>query len=339
MMVFIYLLLFLLLAVLGFSFWLSSLLLYPPRQPLTRTPKDYNLAYEEVSFSSTDRLALKGWWIPAGEHAPAVILLHPLLGNRHGFSAHRTPWPAMFRIEFDLLKIALAFHQAGWAVLTFDFRSHGESQPGLCAGGLTEDQDVTGAVDYTFMRLSADLPRGETPQVGLVGFGLGAAAALAAIGRTKGKAEKLMIFTGDSEGGVGWTEIQPPNIKQLRFLIAVQPASLDLLLRGCLGEIAPLLGPLLVPLVDWLCQLRGGYPLDGALLLKAAREVHLPVLFVQPPQDPWGIHDGVKALCDALPGPKRIEWIEGPLGSLESYRWLTDAPQALLAFAAASIQK
>ena len=50
---------------------------------------------------------MKGWWIPAGEHAPAAILLHPLLGNRHGFSAHRTPWPAMFRIEFDLLKIAL----------------------------------------------------------------------------------------------------------------------------------------------------------------------------------------------------------------------------------------
>jgi alpha-beta hydrolase superfamily lysophospholipase len=40
--------------------------------------------------------------------------------------------------EVDLLKTAHGFHQAGYAVLLFDFRSHGESQAGLCAGGLSE---------------------------------------------------------------------------------------------------------------------------------------------------------------------------------------------------------
>lgn len=338
-MVFLYCILLLLLAIFSISFWLSNLLLYPPRQALTRSPSDYNLTYEEVTFSSTDHLDLKGWWIPAGEHAPAVILLHPLFGNRHGLIPRRGPWPAMFREEFDLLKIACAFHQAGWSVLAFDFRSHGESPPGLCAGGLTEDQDVTGAVDFVFKLQSAGLPKGEIPQVGLVGFGLGAVASLAAIGRAKAPAEKLMIFTGDSEGGAGWTEVLPPNSKLLRFLIAVQPVSLDLLLRGWLGEIAPLLGSLFVPMVDWLCRMRGGYPLDGERLLKAAGEVHLPVLFIQSPQVIGKIHDGVQQLYDALPGSKQIEWIEASAEGLQAYRLISAAPQTILDFASANLRK
>jgi len=324
-MVLLYIILLLLLSIFSFSFWLSNLLLYPPRQPLARNPKDYNLAFEDVSFSSTDHLELKGWWIPADGQAPAVILLHPLFGNRHGLIPRSGLWPAIFREELDLLKVAQAFHQAGWSVLMFDFRSHGESPRGLCAGGLTEDQDVTGAVDFTFKRQSAGLPKGETPQVGLVGFGSGAAASIAAIGRTKGKAEKMMVFTGDSEGGAGWTEVLPPNNKLLCFLIAVRPAPLDLLLRGFLKEIASLLGPLLVPIVDWLCQLRGGYPLGGARLLKAAGEVHLPVLFIQSPKEPKAMHDSVQVLYEALPDAKCIE---------------SEAiPQVLLDFASARIRK
>ena len=322
-----------LLLILSFVFWLSSLLLYPPRQLLTRNPSNYGLDYEEVSFESTDHLALKGWLIPCSASAPVVILLHPQFGNRHGVDAHRKPWPGSFQTEVDLLKVAQAFHQAGWAVLMFDFRSHGESQRGLCGGGMTEDQDVTGAVDYTFNRLVASLPEGETPRVGVVGFGLGASAILAAVGRMKGKGEKLMVFTGDSEGGAGWTEIQPPNIKRLSFAILVQPVSLGSLLRGWLEDIMPALS-ILIPFVDRLCQARGGYPLDGNLLLKAVREVYLPVLIIQIRLDHWSASSELQDLYEVLPGPKRIEWIEAPSGRLEVFRYLVDHPQALLDFAA-----
>ena len=344
----IYALLFLsllLLALLALGYWISSLLLYARRQPVTRTPGDYGLAHEDIAFHSKDGLSLKGWWIPAGrayqleEQAPAVILLHPMFGNRHGLRPQPQAWSRLLRTDVDLLKTARGFHQSGYAVLLFDFRSHGESQSGLCAGGPNEDQDVVGAVDYVFSRLAVQ-GSAVAPKVGLVGFGLGAAAAIFAIGREKGGAETIRVFTGDSEGGVGWTEIQPANVKKLRFLVAVQPASLGGLLRGYLRQLFAPLGLVLVPLVDRLCQWRGGYPLEGAFLFKVAREVRVPVLYVQARPDVRGgwaneLDTGeVQRLYDATPGPKQLLWIEAPLGRLEAYAYVADHLERVLAFAA-----
>jgi pimeloyl-ACP methyl ester carboxylesterase len=261
-----------------------------------------------------------------------------MFGNRHGFHPQPQGWSRLLQTEVDLLKVARGFQQAGYAVMLFDFRGHGESQAGLCAGGLTEDQDVAGAVDYVFSRLADQAPA-EAPQVGLVGFGLGAAAAIAAIGREKGGAETIRIFTGDSEGGVGWTSVQPANVKMLRFLIAIQPASLGGLLRGYLRRLFGPLGVVLVPLVDRLCQRRGGYPLDEALLLKYVHQVNIPVLYVQACPDGRGdwasefASSEVQRLCEATPGPKLLWWIEAPLGRMEAYDYVGDHLERLLAFA------
>jgi pimeloyl-ACP methyl ester carboxylesterase len=282
-------------------------------------------------------LTLKGWWIPAARAAhlhgqgPAGILLHPLFGNRHGLSSQHQPRPRLFQTDVDLLKTARAFHQAGYAALLFDFRSHGESQRGLCAGGLTEDQDVTGAVDYVFRRMGGEAVG--TPSVGLVGFGLGASAALAASGREKGGDETILVFSGGSEGGVGFTAFQPANVKRLRFLAAVQPASLGTLLQGYLRQVCAPLGWVLVPLVDWLCRQRGGYPLAETFLLKFAREVRVPVLYVQARADAWGKCSEVQRLYEATFGPKQIWWIEEPMGRLESYEYVSNHIENVLAFA------
>ena len=339
----------LLLAFLALGYWISSLLLYARRQPLTRTPEDYDLTYEDVAFRSKDGLALKGWWIPTGRASqlagrePIVLLLHPMFGNRLGFHPQPQAWSRLLKTEVDLLKMARCFHQAGYSVLLFDFRSHGESQRGMCAGGLTEDQDVVGAIDYVFNRLAAQAPS-ETPQVGLVGFGLGAAAAISAIGREKGGVEIIRIFSGDSEGAMGWTEIQPANVKKLRFLIAVETASLGVLLRGYLSQVFPPLSPVLTPLVDRLCQWRGGYPLGGAFLLKVVREVNVPVLYVQAhPQEPFGWANAFDAgevlrLFDATPGLKQIWRVEAPLGRLETYAYVGEHLERVLAFAAQNVE-
>jgi pimeloyl-ACP methyl ester carboxylesterase len=187
-------------------------------------------------------------------------------------------------------------------VLAFDFRSHGESQRGPCAGGLNEDQDVVGAVDATFRRIAADAP-GAEPQVGVVGFGLGAMAALVAVGREKGGTETIRVFSGDSEGGFGWVEIPPTKVKRLRFVVAIQPAALGVLLRGYLHQVFAPLSPILTPLVDRMCQRRGGYPLDSSLLLQFVRNVQIPVLYIQARRDPWGGRAEAQQFFDTTPGP------------------------------------
>ena len=77
-------------SLLALADWIARGLLRPRRRPLTRTPRDYGLEYDEVAFRSTDGLTLRGWWMPAeagAGPAPAVVLLHPLFGNRQGSAA------------------------------------------------------------------------------------------------------------------------------------------------------------------------------------------------------------------------------------------------------------
>jgi uncharacterized protein len=334
----------LLLALLALACRISGLLLYPPRQPVTRTPGDCGLEYENVAFRSRDGLALKGWWIPSHRApglvgpSPTVLLLHPMFGNRQGFSGHGHKQPRRLRADVDLVGVAQSFHQAGYAVLAFDFRSHGESQRGPCAGGLNEDQDVVGAVDTIFHRIAAEAP-GAEPQVGLVGFGLGATAALVAVGREKGGAETIRVFSGDSEGGFGWIEIPPASVKRLRFVVAIQPAALGVLLRGYIHQVFAPLSPILVPLVDRMCQRRGAYPLDSHLLPQFVRNVQIPVLYVQARRDRWGDSTEAQRFFDATPGPKQIWWLDEPLGRLEAYDYVGEHMERVLAFAAQNIQR
>jgi pimeloyl-ACP methyl ester carboxylesterase len=333
----------LVLALLGLGYWISNLLMYPPRQRLSRTPADYGVAYEDVVFKSQDRCELKGWWIPAPRPAsqpspaPAVILLHPMFGNRQGFNTPRQGWLSLLHPGVDLLKVACSFHQAGYALLMFDFRGHGASQAGRCAGGLTEDQDVRGAVDYAFDRIAAESSARQTSPVGIVGFGLGASAAIAAVGREKGGAEVIRIFSADSEGSSGLIEIQPANVKKLRFLVAIQPASLGTLLRGYLNQIFPPLAVVLVPLVNRICTWRGGYPLDAAFLLKYARHVNVPVLYVQSRQDPWEGSEELQQLVEATSGSKQTWWIEESPTRFETHDLLGAQLESILAFAAQHI--
>ena len=313
--------------------WLARQLLYPPRQPLTGTPGDYGLDFQSVAFPSADGLALTGWWIPAEplagqSQAPVVLLLHPLFGNRQGNVGQLRPRLPLRQPTIDLLQLAARFHQAGDAVLLFDFRGHGESQSGLCAGGLTEDQDVLGAVEYVFGRIA-----GAPCSVGVVGYGLGAAAALAAVGRFKGGTQSMWVFSADSEGASDWTKVPPLSIKQLRFLVAVQPVSLGTLFQGFMRRVAGPLGSALAPLVSQCCRWHGGYPLEPAALLRFAGGVTMPVLFVQSPSDPRPDCREVQALYDATPGVKQIAWLRVPLSGADSQAGLAHHLDSLLAFA------
>lgn len=135
----------------GLSFYLTR------RQSLTEvhTPSEYGLDFEEVTFTATDGLALRGWWIPAPGSDRAVIILHGH-GGSMDWDVHRAP----------------PFHQAGFGVLLFDFRAHGRSQGRLATFGYLERRDVLGAVSFLKSR--------GIRRIGLLGFSYGGMAAMLA---------------------------------------------------------------------------------------------------------------------------------------------------------------
>lgn len=120
----------------------------------TVTPSDFGMAFENVSFPAGDGVSLKGWYLGGGDKRASVACAHGL-----------------FRSRREVLERSVDLRKAGYDVLLFDLRGHGESGEETITLGYKERLDVQGAVTYLEHR---------SPRHKLVSLGvsMGAAAAL-----------------------------------------------------------------------------------------------------------------------------------------------------------------
>src|SRR5437879_4389623 len=68
--------------------------------------------HKKINFNTVDGVEIKGTFYPSAGKAPAVLLLHAL-----GEDSRKKNW----------VNLAEELQKNGFAVLTFDFRGHGES--------------------------------------------------------------------------------------------------------------------------------------------------------------------------------------------------------------------
>jgi fermentation-respiration switch protein FrsA (DUF1100 family) len=280
------------------------------RQPIVKTPQEYGLDYEDVGFRSADGIDLKGWFIPgkrtvSGDGQDRVIILtHPMTFNRHGFLARNQGLLPLFKTDVDLLTTAAALNQAGYAVLMFDFRNHGESGSGMSGVGLNEYQDIVGAMDYVHNR-----PDLNSPQIGFVSFCMGANSTIVAMSKAKARFEKV------------------------RFLIAIQPVSAEVFVRCYMKDVYTPLSLYLIPIVNTLCQWRGGYALKEMSPLAYARDVEVPTLYVQAKADPWTELSDIESFYEAAAGPKELWLLEGRMRRFDTYNYVGRHPEKIIEFA------
>jgi uncharacterized protein len=164
-------------------------------------PSQYGLKYENVEFKTSDGISLKGWWIPSSLHNPkgTVILTHGAFHNRE-----------------QVLTRAVFLQEAGYQVLTFDLRGHGESAPAPLTGGFLEAGDFTAAERFLSDKHWIKKP------LTFYGFSLGAICAL-----RSGAVEPVDAIIADSP---------LPNVKSYvsRKTIGAPFASLPGFLAQCL---------------------------------------------------------------------------------------------------------
>jgi uncharacterized protein len=129
----------------------------PRRRPGELTPADRDLPYEETIVRSAAHLP--AWFIPArkGAKGPGIVLVHGWESNRD-----RT------------LPNAQVLHAAGFHVLTFDVRGHGDNSPETLPLSVAEFRDDALAA------LDTLLARPEVTAGGFLGHSLGAVGAILA---------------------------------------------------------------------------------------------------------------------------------------------------------------
>lgn len=132
-------------------------LVHPARASITPNPSHWGIPYENVTFTTSDGVRLRGWWVAGQQFRGTVVLLH-------GYRDSRA----------DAFKIAGPFlHRAGYNVLAFDFRAEGTSDGSAVTVGHEEPKDARAAVALA-QRQAPGQP------IVLMGFSLGAGVALEA---------------------------------------------------------------------------------------------------------------------------------------------------------------
>jgi alpha-beta hydrolase superfamily lysophospholipase len=143
--------------VLGISLYAAYSMTKVVRAPFEKKPDNLGLKYVDVSFPSRDGLTLRGWWLEAGDSSRAVVMVH-------GANGHRAD------SGIKMLDIAREMVNAGYNVLMFDLRGHGQSEGEHISLGYYEQRDLLGAIDYVKQRGMS--------KIGVIGFSMGAATAL-----------------------------------------------------------------------------------------------------------------------------------------------------------------
>lgn len=135
-------------------------------------PDTILLKANEISFATDDHVELRGWLIQGKLGHPAVIIAHNYGSNRS-------------EVLGNLESLIAELNKAGYFILLFDFRGHGDSGS-RSALGLKESQDLKAALKAVIRYRQVE------QRFGVLGIGMGALAAAQAC--EKLDEVKLLMF-------------------------------------------------------------------------------------------------------------------------------------------------
>ena len=122
--------------VLGLSFYLIHHLAHPLPTQLYGSPRDFEIItqmamWTDEKWKNTDDTQAVGWFLSRGRSAPVVIV-------SHGYGSNRS----------ELLSLSFELWKAGYHVLVYDMRGHGESPTKWSGLGTYEADDLLSAINF-----------------------------------------------------------------------------------------------------------------------------------------------------------------------------------------------
>lgn len=278
-----------------------DLMMYSKRTPILRTPDEYGMPYEDVTFPAMDGVTLEGWFIPAKSDR-LIIMNHPMPANRYGYPGHLEPWKDFGGFEVNFLPEYKALHDAGYNILTYDMRNHGRSgmgSGGLVGHGLFEYRDVIGSLRYARSR-----PDTKNMKIALFSKCLGANSTIVAMKKN------------------------PEEFVGVRALLALQPVTPKVFIER---------GMEITGIPNGLEQFatayynRTGLHLDDVWPMEDAKAVTIPTLVVQVHDDFLTRPSNVQEIYDTISAKdKKLFWIEGTNLRFQGYNYFGKNPQLML---------
>ena len=279
------------------------------RSPILKSPGDYGMAFEDVTFQAQDGVPLEAWFIPRPGSTKLIIANHPRWFNRYGCPTHIEPWRSLGSwadvgntVEVDYVPDYKILHDAGYNILTYDSRNHGQSgaaNGGLATAGRFEARDVIGSL--TYCRTRKDLSE---MTIGVFARCNGANATFFAM------------------------HSQPQYFKDVRCLVAAQPLSVRAIVSRLL-EMQSI--PQLIDEVDRELKLVVSVGLDDMSPVEWAKSVQIPTFIYQVHDDPMTRTSDVQAIFDSVPfAEKKLHWIHNTTARWDGYLEFQRRPQPML---------
>ena len=280
-----------------------------PNAPVFDNPADYGLDYEDVSFDASDGVTIRGWLIP-GDTDRVIIQSHfGLFCSRAGYTREgKNPLLRPIPNDVEFLRQAKYFHDAGYTVLVYDFRNHGDSDEamdGFVTYGPEESKDLIAAVEFI-----TNHPTYGHAAVGLMSICMGQGASVSAFGRDDGIKDNPAI----------------------RAMVSVQPLDYPHFLNG-MG-----MPGFLQRRADAYIEANTDFDYYNDTWRPYVKDVDVPTLVIQNRNDGYLDEDFIQSFYDDLQVDKEILWIEVPkrrtkaANRIAAYEWIGTNPEPILAW-------
>ena len=269
-------------------------------------PKNYGLDYENVSFQASDGINLKGWLIK-GSPSKVIIQTHfGLYCSRAGYTNKGKGFLKGYPHDVQFLRQAKYLNEAGYSVLMYDLRNHGESDSamgGFISYGPEEAKDVMAAVDFISTH-----PDYQDASIGLFSICMGQGASVSAYGREDGL----------------------KNYPNIQCMISVQPLDYPHFIEGM-----PLPG-FLKRSADRYIERHTDFDYYHNTWRPYVKDVSVPTLVIQNLNDGFLDQEFVEGVYNDLQVEKEMIWLELPdmknqgYNRMAAYDWLGTNPEPIL---------
>ena len=282
------------------SRFIADMMIKPGKSPVFGNPEDFGLSYESVTFKARDGVSLSGWLINGGK---AKVIIQSHFGVQCSRSGYRPKVQGMIKMwdrDIEFLNQAKYLAEAGYSVLMYDMRNHGESDAGTSpwiTWGPEESKDVIAAVDFISSR-----PEYENAGIGLLSICMGTSATALAYGLEDGL----------------------QDYENIKALVSVQPLTYEKFVKA-MG-----VPDFLVKRANKPIFRRTGIDFSSNTFMPDVKHINVPTLVIQNRNDPWTSIELVEDYFDALPGKKEMLWLELEKKRAAAYDWIGKNPDRIL---------